>query len=55
MSFLDGFGYKQEDRFECKSGDAFGSQRRFPQQMFWDYKVGIISRGHVMLVVPDIL
>ncbi|KAG5274120.1 hypothetical protein AALO_G00159390 [Alosa alosa] len=26
----EGFSYKQEERFECKSGDAFGSQRRFP-------------------------
>ncbi|KAG9345704.1 hypothetical protein JZ751_008848 [Albula glossodonta] len=39
----EGFGYKQEERFECKSGDAFGSQRRFPQQMFWDYKLNLIG------------
>ncbi|XP_048862496.1 E3 ubiquitin-protein ligase Hakai-like isoform X1 [Brienomyrus brachyistius] len=39
----DGFGYKQDERFECKSGDAFGSQRRFPQQMFWDYKLNLIG------------
>ncbi|XP_036373916.1 E3 ubiquitin-protein ligase Hakai isoform X1 [Megalops cyprinoides] len=39
----EGFGYKQEERFECKSGDAFGSQRRFPQQLFWDYKMNLIG------------
>ncbi|KPP59758.1 hypothetical protein Z043_122289, partial [Scleropages formosus] len=37
------FGYKQEDRFECKSGDAFGNQRRLPSQMFWDYKMNLIG------------
>lgn len=37
----DNFGFKQEERFDCgaKSGDVFGSQRRFPQPLFWDYKV----------------
>ncbi|KAJ8386681.1 hypothetical protein AAFF_G00167970 [Aldrovandia affinis] len=39
----EGFGYKPEERFECKSGDAFGSQRRFPQQMFWDYKLNLLG------------
>ncbi|KAJ8381630.1 hypothetical protein SKAU_G00024080 [Synaphobranchus kaupii] len=39
----ENFGYKQEERFECKSGDAFGSQRRFPQQMFWDYKLNLLG------------
>ncbi|KAL4658415.1 E3 ubiquitin-protein ligase Hakai isoform X1 [Arapaima gigas] len=39
----EAFGYKQEERFECKSGDAFGSQRRFPSQMFWDYKMNLIG------------
>ncbi|KAJ8261817.1 hypothetical protein GJAV_G00158750 [Gymnothorax javanicus] len=34
---------KQEERFECKSGDAFGRQRRFPQQMFWDYKLNLLG------------
>ncbi|KAJ8387034.1 hypothetical protein AAFF_G00162110 [Aldrovandia affinis] len=38
-----GFGYKQEERHECKSGDAFASQRRFPQQMFWDYKMNLVG------------
>ena len=41
--FLDEFAFKLEERFECKSGDAFGSQRRFPQPMFWDYKVILFS------------
>ncbi|XP_061085895.1 E3 ubiquitin-protein ligase Hakai-like isoform X2 [Conger conger] len=36
-------GYKQEERFECKSGDAYASHRRFPQQMFWDYKLNLIG------------
>ncbi|KAI1882119.1 hypothetical protein AGOR_G00247400 [Albula goreensis] len=39
----DGFAYKQEERFECKSGDAFASQRRYPQQMLWDYKLNLIG------------
>lgn len=38
---LEGFNFKKEDRFDCgvKAGDAFVSQRRFPQQLYWDYKV----------------
>ncbi len=38
---LEGFNLKQEGRFDCgvKAGDAFVSQRRFPQQLHWDYKV----------------
>lgn len=42
----DNFGFKQEGRFDCgaKAGDVFASQRRFPQLMFWDYKVHMISR-----------
>ncbi|AWP00968.1 putative E3 ubiquitin-protein ligase Hakai-like [Scophthalmus maximus] len=41
----DNFGFKQEDRFDCgaKSGDVFANQRRFPQQMFWDYKLHLIG------------
>ncbi|TRY97502.1 hypothetical protein DNTS_013756 [Danionella cerebrum] len=40
-----GFGFKQEDRFDCgvKAGDAFASQRRFPQPLFWDYKLNLIG------------
>lgn len=39
----DNFGFKQEERFDCgaKAGDVFAGQRRFPQQMYWDYKVGL--------------
>lgn len=37
----DTFGFKQEERFDCgaKAGDVFATQRRFPQALFWDYKV----------------
>ncbi|KAJ8373593.1 hypothetical protein SKAU_G00041730 [Synaphobranchus kaupii] len=38
-----GFSCKQEERLECKSGDAYASHRRFPQQMFWDYKMNLIG------------
>ncbi|KAJ8245298.1 hypothetical protein GJAV_G00269240 [Gymnothorax javanicus] len=37
------FGYKQEERVECKSGDAYASHRRYPQPMFWDYKLNLIG------------
>ena len=38
---LDGHGFKKEERFDCgaKAGDVFGNQRRYPQPMYWDYKV----------------
>lgn len=41
LFLLEGFNFKQEDRFDCgvKAGDAFASQRRFPQQLYWDFKV----------------
>ncbi|XP_067091005.1 E3 ubiquitin-protein ligase Hakai isoform X1 [Osmerus mordax] len=39
----DEFAFKLEERFECKSGDAFGSQRRFPQPMFWDYRLNLLG------------
>uniref|UniRef100_A0A3Q2D593 Cbl proto-oncogene like 1 n=1 Tax=Cyprinodon variegatus TaxID=28743 RepID=A0A3Q2D593_CYPVA len=41
----DKFGFKQEERFDCgtKAGDVFGSQRRFPQPLFWDYKLNLIG------------
>ncbi|XP_016134556.1 E3 ubiquitin-protein ligase Hakai-like isoform X4 [Sinocyclocheilus grahami] len=41
----EGFNFKQEDRFDCgvKAGDAFASQRRFPQQLYWDYKLNLIG------------
>lgn len=43
LCVTDKFGFKQEERFDCgaKSGDVFASQRRFPQPLFWDYKVHI--------------
>ncbi|KAG8005756.1 E3 ubiquitin-protein ligase Hakai, partial [Nibea albiflora] len=41
----DTFGFKQEERFDCgaKAGDVFATQRRFPQQLFWDYKLNLIG------------
>ncbi|XP_038874141.1 E3 ubiquitin-protein ligase Hakai-like isoform X2 [Salvelinus namaycush] len=39
----EGFGFKQEDRFERKSGDALGNQRRFSQPLFWDYKLNLVG------------
>ncbi|KAF7650239.1 hypothetical protein LDENG_00129070 [Lucifuga dentata] len=41
----DGFSFKQEERFDCgaKAGDVFASQRRFPQLLFWDYKLHLIG------------
>ncbi|XP_043964395.1 E3 ubiquitin-protein ligase Hakai isoform X1 [Gambusia affinis] len=41
----DKFNFKQEERFDCctKAGDVFGSQRRFPQPLFWDYKLNLIG------------
>uniref|UniRef100_A0A7N8WT39 Cbl proto-oncogene-like 1, E3 ubiquitin protein ligase n=1 Tax=Mastacembelus armatus TaxID=205130 RepID=A0A7N8WT39_9TELE len=31
--------------FECgtKAGDVFANQRRFPQPLFWDYKLNLIG------------
>ncbi|KAM9402435.1 E3 ubiquitin-protein ligase Hakai isoform 1-T1 [Salvelinus alpinus] len=41
----ESFSFKQEERFDCgtKAGDVFASQRRFPQQMFWDFKLNLIG------------
>ncbi|XP_057186518.1 E3 ubiquitin-protein ligase Hakai isoform X1 [Triplophysa rosa] len=39
----ESFNYKQEERFECKSGDAYGNQRRYPQPLFWDYKLSLVG------------
>lgn len=33
------FDYNKEERYECKGGEMFGNQRRFPGPIFWDYKV----------------
>lgn len=40
----DNFGFKQEERFACgaKAVDVYPGQRRFPQPLFWDYKVSLI-------------
>ncbi|XP_051976162.1 E3 ubiquitin-protein ligase Hakai isoform X2 [Xyrauchen texanus] len=35
--------HNQEERSECKSGDAYGNQRRFPQPIFWDYKLNLVG------------
>ncbi|XP_060784119.1 E3 ubiquitin-protein ligase Hakai isoform X2 [Neoarius graeffei] len=37
------FPCKQEERFECKAGDAFGKQRRFPHPLFWDFKLNLVG------------
>ncbi|XP_017330537.1 E3 ubiquitin-protein ligase Hakai isoform X2 [Ictalurus punctatus] len=37
------FTCKQEERFECKAGDAFGKQRRFPHPLFWDFKLNLVG------------
>lgn len=42
-SVLETFTCKQEERFECKAGDAFGKQRRFPHPLFWDFKVTVLA------------
>lgn len=33
------FDFNEEERYECKGGEMFGNQRRFPGPIFWDYKV----------------
>lgn len=35
----EGFDYNEEKRYDCKGGELFGSQRRFPGHLFWDFKV----------------
>lgn len=39
LLFTEEFEYNKEERYECKGGEMFGSQRRFPGPIFWDYKV----------------
>nr|XP_055048657.1 E3 ubiquitin-protein ligase Hakai isoform X1 [Misgurnus anguillicaudatus] len=39
----ESFSYKHDERFECKSGDAYGNQRRYPQPIFWDYKLNLVG------------
>lgn len=46
MAFVfcsDGHNYKKDERFDfgAKAGDVFATQRRYPQPMYWDYKVGV--------------
>lgn len=49
----DNFGFKKEERFDCgaKAGDVFAGQRRFPQQMYWDYKVGLSEADGKEMIV----
>ena len=37
--FSEGFDYNEEERYDCKGGELFGSQRRFPGHLFWDFQV----------------
>lgn len=39
----EGFDYGEEERYDCKSGDMFMNQRRFPGHLFWDYKINLIG------------
>ncbi|XP_055015958.1 E3 ubiquitin-protein ligase Hakai [Boleophthalmus pectinirostris] len=39
----DNFGFKQEERFDCGSKDVYGNQRRFPQPLFWDFKLNLLG------------
>lgn len=37
------FDYNKEERYECKGGEMFGNQRRFPGPIFWDYKINLLG------------
>lgn len=37
--FSEGFDYNEEERYDCKGGELFGNQRRFPGHLFWDFQV----------------
>uniref|UniRef100_A0A8C6TL04 Cbl proto-oncogene-like 1, E3 ubiquitin protein ligase n=1 Tax=Neogobius melanostomus TaxID=47308 RepID=A0A8C6TL04_9GOBI len=39
----DNFGFKQEERFDCGVKDVYGNQRRFPQVLFWDFKLNLVG------------
>ncbi|XP_067914841.1 E3 ubiquitin-protein ligase Hakai [Heterodontus francisci] len=39
----EGFDYNEDENYECKSGEVFGSQRRFPLQFFWDFKINLLG------------
>ncbi|XP_006515002.1 E3 ubiquitin-protein ligase Hakai isoform X4 [Mus musculus] len=38
-----GFDYNEEQRYDCKGGELFGNQRRFPGHLFWDFKINILG------------
>ncbi|CAG13991.1 unnamed protein product, partial [Tetraodon nigroviridis] len=48
----DNFGFKQDDRFDCgaKAVEVYPGQRRFPQPLFWDYKVHKSLVNHLFLL-----
>ena len=37
--FLTVLDYNEEERYDCKGGELFGNQRRFPGHLFWDFQV----------------
>ncbi|KAK7896865.1 hypothetical protein WMY93_022190 [Mugilogobius chulae] len=39
----DNFGFKQDERFDCPVKDVYGNQRRFPQPLFWDFKINLVG------------
>ncbi|PIO34966.1 hypothetical protein AB205_0144260 [Aquarana catesbeiana] len=39
----EGFDYNEEERYENKTSDMFGNQRRFPAHLFWDFKLNLIG------------
>ncbi|ERE74180.1 E3 ubiquitin-protein ligase [Cricetulus griseus] len=39
----EGFDYNEEQRYDCKGGELFGNQRRFPGHLFWDFKINILG------------
>ncbi|XP_007669171.2 E3 ubiquitin-protein ligase Hakai isoform X3 [Ornithorhynchus anatinus] len=39
----EGFDYSEEERYDCKGGDLFGTQRRFPGHIFWDFQINILG------------
>ncbi|XP_040852018.1 E3 ubiquitin-protein ligase Hakai isoform X3 [Ochotona curzoniae] len=38
-----GFDYNEEERYDCKGGELFGNQRRFPGHLFWDFQINILG------------
>ncbi|GCC38208.1 hypothetical protein chiPu_0016720, partial [Chiloscyllium punctatum] len=39
----EGFDYNDDGSYECKSGEVFGNQHRFPLQFFWDFKINLLG------------